>query len=111
MRSDRLNQMEALILSNGTVTLYDLAKHFDISLNTVRRDVAALIERGHIRKVYGGVSSIDALESQAFATLAGIITGSGSGKQGCCWAFLWLPSCCVRITASPALGLFSCCIC
>ena len=69
MRSDRLNQMEALILSNGTVTLYDLAKHFDISLNTVRRDVAALIERGYIRKVYGGVSSIDALESQAFATL------------------------------------------
>lgn len=69
MRSDRLNQMEALILNNGTATLYDLSKHFDISLNTVRRDVAALIQRGRIRKVYGGVSSIEALDSQPFATL------------------------------------------
>lgn len=69
MRSDRLNQMEAFILSNGTATLYELARHFDISLNTVRRDVSALIERGHIRKVYGGVSSIEALETQPFATL------------------------------------------
>lgn len=56
MRSERLNQMESFILSKGTVTLYALSEQFDVSLNTVRRDVADLIDRGHIRKVYGGVS-------------------------------------------------------
>ncbi len=56
MRTERLNQMESFILSKGTVSLYALAEHFDVSMNTVRRDVADLIERGQIRKVYGGVS-------------------------------------------------------
>lgn len=69
MRTERLNQMEAFILSKGTVSLYDLSEHFDISLNTVRRDVADLMDRGHIRKVYGGVSSLMALEAQPFSAL------------------------------------------
>ena len=51
MRTDRLNQMEEYILQKGTATLYDLETHFDISIFTVRRDVATLIERGCIRKV------------------------------------------------------------
>ena len=69
MRTDRLNQMEAFILHRGTATLYELSEQFDISLNTVRRDIADLIERGHIRKVYGGVSSLQESDGQAFATL------------------------------------------
>ena len=69
MRTERLNQMEAFILSKGTVSLYDLSEHFDISLNTVRRDVADLMDRGHIRKVYGGVSSLMALDAQPFSAL------------------------------------------
>ena len=68
MRTDRLNQMEAFILRNGTASLYELSQYFDISLNTVRRDVADLIKRGRISKVYGGVSSARAAESQSFAT-------------------------------------------
>ena len=67
IRTDRLNQMEAFILRNGTATLYELAEHFDISLNTVRRDVSDLIDRGHIRKVYGGVSSLQTLDSQPYS--------------------------------------------
>lgn len=69
MRTERLNQMEAYILSKGTVTLYALAEHFDISLNTVRRDVADLIEHGNIRKVYGGVSSRQPTDAQPNSTL------------------------------------------
>ena len=64
MRTERLNQMEEYILQKGTATLYDLESHFNISIFTVRRDVAALIERGRIRKVYGGVSSIAAQDAQ-----------------------------------------------
>lgn len=69
MRTERLNQMEAYILAKGTVSLYDLSDHFDISLNTVRRDVTDLIDRGHIRKVYGGVSSLRALDTQPYSAL------------------------------------------
>lgn len=66
MRTDRLNQMEAFILRNGTASLYDLSRYFDISLNTVRRDVSDLIKRGRIRKVYGGVSSIRSVDSMPY---------------------------------------------
>ena len=69
MRVERLNQMEAYILSKGTVTLYALSEHFDISLNTVRRDVADLIDRGHIRKVYGGVSVRHNPDSKPYSVL------------------------------------------
>ncbi len=57
MRLERINNMEQYILTQGTVSLEDLAGHFQVSVNTVRRDLNELLERGHIRKVYGGVSA------------------------------------------------------
>ncbi len=73
MRAERLNQMEAFVLRSGTVTLYDLTKHFDISLNTVRRDISDLIKRGNIRKVYGGVSSLQGADSQSMVALVPLV--------------------------------------
>ncbi len=57
MRLDRLNSMEQYILQNGTASLDDLATRFQISTNTVRRDISELLNRGQIKKVYGGVSA------------------------------------------------------
>lgn len=57
MRADRLNIIEQYILGKENVSLEELSNQFDISMNTVRRDVAELVNRGNIRKVYGGVSS------------------------------------------------------
>lgn len=57
MRVDRLNAMEQYILGKENVSLEELTTQFDISMNTVRRDIAELLNRGNIRKVYGGVSS------------------------------------------------------
>ena len=57
MRAERLNEMEQYILGKETVSLEDLCDQFDISMNTVRRDISELLDRGNIRKVYGGVSS------------------------------------------------------
>lgn len=56
MRMDRLNEMEQYILQRGTASLPELADHFQVSTNTIRRDIGALISRGRISKVYGGVS-------------------------------------------------------
>lgn len=57
MRADRLNAMEQYILGKENVSLDELTNQFGISMNTVRRDIAELLNRGNIRKVYGGVSS------------------------------------------------------
>ena len=57
MRIERLNEMEQYILKMGTVSLENLAVQFNVSMNTVRRDIDELIKRGTIRKVYGGVSA------------------------------------------------------
>lgn len=55
MRIDRLNNMERYIIERDSVTLEDLATHFKISINTVRRDINNLVKRGNVVKVYGGV--------------------------------------------------------
>jgi DeoR family myo-inositol catabolism operon transcriptional repressor len=57
MRADRLNLMEEYIIQNGTVSLESLAEHFQVSINTVRRDLKTLLQRERVTKVYGGVSS------------------------------------------------------
>jgi len=57
VRLDRLNEMEQYVLDRGTASLEELCRRFDVSLNTVRRDLADLLERGRLKKVYGGVSA------------------------------------------------------
>lgn len=59
VRLNRVNEMEHYILQHGTASLEELAHVFEISINTVRRDIATLMERGHIRKTYGGVAALD----------------------------------------------------
>lgn len=59
LRLNRLNRMEEYVLKKGTATLGELMDNFDISMNTVRRDIAELLRRGHIKKVYGGVSIME----------------------------------------------------
>ena len=55
MKSDRIQDMERYIIQHGAATMEELRGHFNISMNTVRRDVAELLERGTVTKVYGGV--------------------------------------------------------
>ncbi len=55
--------MEQYVLNHGTASLEELCHTFDVSMNTVRRDVADLLERGRLRKVYGGVSADTRLPS------------------------------------------------
>lgn len=56
MRESRLADMEAYIRAHRSVSLDTLCQVFDISKNTVRRDVSELVARTDIRKIYGGVS-------------------------------------------------------
>lgn len=57
MKVSRLALIEEYVVKHGNATLPELAETFGVSLNTVRRDVAELSDRGRIQKVYGGVTA------------------------------------------------------
>ena len=57
MKSFRLRRMEQYVLEKENVSMEELCKEFDISMNTARLDVASLVKKGAIKKVYGGVCS------------------------------------------------------
>ncbi len=57
MKSFRLRRMEQYILEKENVSMEELCREFDISMNTVRMDVAQLVSKGSVKKVYGGVCS------------------------------------------------------
>ena len=58
MRNIRLDEMESMVIKKGVITLKQLSDIFDISLNTVRSDIDSIVQRGRIKKVYGGVRSV-----------------------------------------------------
>lgn len=64
MRVDRIDQLEKYIIEKRSVTLDSLCETFDVSKNTLRRDIETLIKRGNIRKVYGGVVAVERTSSQ-----------------------------------------------
>ena len=55
MRTNRLKDIETYIRENQSVTITELCSRFDVSLNTIRRDISVLVKSGSIFKVYGGV--------------------------------------------------------
>ena len=58
MRTERIDQVEEYILTNKTVTIDQLCEAFKVSKNTIRRDIGQLLDRGRIKKVYGGVTAL-----------------------------------------------------
>lgn len=57
MKVSRREAMEKFIIDQDTATMEELCRRFAISMNTARSDVAALVEKGAVRKIYGGVCS------------------------------------------------------
>ncbi len=57
MKSFRLRRMEQYVMEKENVSMEELCTEFGISMNTARLDVAQLVNKGSIKKVYGGVCS------------------------------------------------------
>ena len=55
MKINRIQQIRKLLLAEHTLSIKDLCQRFDVSKNTIRRDICELEEQGLIRKVYGGI--------------------------------------------------------
>lgn len=59
MRQNRLDSIEQYILKNQSVSLDHLCEAFQVSKNTIRRDMDALVQKGTVQKVYGGVTAVN----------------------------------------------------
>lgn len=55
MRADRIRELENYIQKKQSATLTELCDVFNVSLNTIRRDIKVLLETGRVTKVYGGI--------------------------------------------------------
>ncbi|WP_431801550.1 DeoR/GlpR family DNA-binding transcription regulator [Halobacillus andaensis] len=53
----RINELLQYVEKRQTASLDDLVKEFNVSKNTIRRDVQELVDQGRLKKVYGGVSA------------------------------------------------------
>ena len=58
MKINRLRKIQELLEEKKSISINDLCTTFDVSKNTIRRDIAELEKRGTISKVYGGYNSI-----------------------------------------------------
>ncbi|SDT31716.1 transcriptional regulator, DeoR family [Paenibacillaceae bacterium GAS479] len=76
MKTRRLQDIELYIQNRKEVTLDELCQRFDVSKNTIRRDLSMLMQRGTIGKVYGGAVS----HSQAAAPGNFDLPGYGTDK-------------------------------
>lgn len=57
MKENRLYKMEEYVKEHKSVSLDELCSVFNVSKNTIRRDVGILVERTDLKKTYGGVTA------------------------------------------------------
>ena len=62
--SERQNQIVDLLSQNGVMKIMDIADHFNVSRETIRRDLITLEDDNRIKKWFGGVISVN--ENQDF---------------------------------------------
>ena len=55
MKIDRINRIHELLKNVHNISINDLCDTFQVSKNTIRRDIAELEQQGVIKKVYGGI--------------------------------------------------------
>jgi DeoR family transcriptional regulator, myo-inositol catabolism operon repressor len=56
IKEKRVKKIEEYVLENQSASLDELMKVFNVSINTIRRDVQELVETGLFKKVYGGIA-------------------------------------------------------
>lgn len=66
MRTARIDEIEKFVFEHKTVTLDQLCATFNVSKNTIRRDVEELLLVGNIKKIYGGITLQNSKELTSF---------------------------------------------
>lgn len=59
MKAKRIFEIESYVNRQKAVTLEELSQQFNVSMNTIRRDINELSKMNRVSKVYGGVEAIE----------------------------------------------------
>ncbi len=59
LRTDRQREIYLLALRHGSVEVADLAQRFDVTTETIRRDLSELQSQGQLRRVHGGAVCVE----------------------------------------------------
>ncbi len=97
LTSERLDAIEARLLSEGRVVASELARNFDTSEDTIRRDLRALAAAGRCRRVYGG--ALPATPTKGPISSRATIAAPAKQALGAALARLVLPGMTVFIDA------------
>ena len=73
-RSDRLREILTLLETHDRVEVDSLAGYFDVSAETIRRDLGTLSEKELLRKVHGGAVKFQTAQENSLAARTGIIS-------------------------------------
>ncbi|MCP3763651.1 DeoR/GlpR family DNA-binding transcription regulator [Domibacillus sp. A3M-37] len=68
IKEQRISQVKQFIYSRQSVSLDELVSVFQVSKNTIRRDVQELVESGEFTKIYGGVKAKEPKILESFQT-------------------------------------------
>ena len=64
IQTERINDIERLIQQQSIIKISDLAKKFNVSSETIRRDLSELENRGVLRRVHGGAVKMNQLAEE-----------------------------------------------
>lgn len=59
MKAKRIYEIESFIKENKTASIEELRQRFNVSINTIRRDINQLVDMHIVKKVYGGIEVIE----------------------------------------------------
>jgi DeoR family glycerol-3-phosphate regulon repressor len=65
--SERQAQIAEMVRQQEAIRVDDLARHFQVTTQTIRRDLSLLCERGLARRVHGGVQRMNLPGNVAYA--------------------------------------------
>ena len=65
----RINQIRNLANQNSSVTVAELAQRFQVTAETIRRDLKQLEEEGSVVRVYGGAYSTSGVQNDVSVQL------------------------------------------
>jgi DeoR/GlpR family transcriptional regulator of sugar metabolism len=66
-REKRFRAILTLLDERERVNVEELADYFDVSLETIRRDLSTMSEQGLLRKIYGGAVKFQSAQENSFA--------------------------------------------
>ena len=65
----RINEIRNIIQKNKSVLVSDLAKRYDVTEETIRRDLKQLEKEGILTRVYGGAYSLEGVQNDVTVRL------------------------------------------